>query len=154
MTGEMTFSANDRRVLRAVVHSSKGKFEGYAPHGSRDWAAIRRLVAWGLVEDVGAGWCETCPEGHDVRVYVLTEQGRGSAKEKETPTHVVALPDMRLFCPRCGGRTYPLFQKKAFLREDADLRQIFIEEHAGCTSQDPSQSLAEMLGMAQEWGQA
>jgi hypothetical protein len=65
----MTLSANDVRVLDAVERA-QSEFDGFAPHGAADWTALRRLLAAGLVECVGDGLCQTCPDGaHDTLIY-------------------------------------------------------------------------------------
>ncbi|HET9554315.1 MAG TPA: hypothetical protein VFP50_15240 [Anaeromyxobacteraceae bacterium] len=68
---------NDSRVLRAVEVAC-GEFDGFAPHGARDWVAVRRLRASGLVVQNADGRCETCPEGHDTLLYVLTSAGEAA----------------------------------------------------------------------------
>jgi hypothetical protein len=68
-------TTNDRRVLAAIERSCV-EYDGFGPHGSADWTAIRRLAARWLVDTIGHGACQTCRESHEGLIYVLTEQGR------------------------------------------------------------------------------
>lgn len=71
----MTMSSNDWRVLNACRKADE-HFDGFAPHGSRDWTAIRRLEREKLVECVAEfGMCHTCPTMHEVPVYRPTIWG-------------------------------------------------------------------------------
>jgi hypothetical protein len=48
-------SNNDQRVLREIERACQ-EYDGFMPHGSADWTAIRRLLKAGLIED--SGWSE------------------------------------------------------------------------------------------------
>ena len=62
---------NDLRVIESI-RSAVGQWDGFAPHGSRDWTAVRRLVRTGLVQSIGYGECQSCSEPHDCKLFVLT----------------------------------------------------------------------------------
>lgn len=73
---ESKLTKNDRRVLEAVEYAS-GEWDGFAPHGARDWCAIRRLHREALVDCIADyGVCQVCPDSHEVPVYVLTANGK------------------------------------------------------------------------------
>ena len=75
----MKLSANDMRVLHAMrnvlhpSHGGNGDFDGFMPHGSRDWIAIRRLLREGYVEQSNEyGTCQTCSDPHEDAMFTLT----------------------------------------------------------------------------------
>lgn len=80
---EADLSANDRRVLRAIERAAR-EWDGYFPHGTQDWTAIRRLISRGLVECTGTGACCECdnPKHNEVQaegpIYVLTADGKAA----------------------------------------------------------------------------
>ena len=58
--GAPALTENDRRVLEATEYARQ-HWDGFAPHGSRDWVAIKRLEAEGLIElEADFGTCQTC----------------------------------------------------------------------------------------------
>lgn len=65
---------NDRRVLDAIDVAC-GEYDGFMPHGARDWVAIRRLERAGMVESTDFATCCTCAEGHEGWAYTLTKKG-------------------------------------------------------------------------------
>jgi len=76
-------SAKDRQVLTSVGSANRNGWDGYVPHGSGDWSAIRRLCAAGLVrelEELGV-CCECDSVAHRaeetwVRLFVVTDAGK------------------------------------------------------------------------------
>lgn len=68
---------NDKRVLRNIEIAQR-EWDGYAPHGSSDWLAVRRLRAAGWVDEVGWGTCADCDcsEPHEGPIFALTKEGR------------------------------------------------------------------------------
>ena len=77
--GAMKLTDNDMRVLqvmRNVLHPSRGgngDFDGFMPHGSRDWLAIRRLLRDDYVEQLNEyATCQTCEEPHEDAAFTLT----------------------------------------------------------------------------------
>jgi hypothetical protein len=66
-------TANDLRVVDAVSWAEE-QWDGYCPHGARDWIAIRRLEKLGKVKSTGSGECQTCPAPHDCQIFVLTDE--------------------------------------------------------------------------------
>ena len=72
---EPRLTKNDQRVLDSVKFAC-GEWDGFAPHGSADWAGVRRLLEADLIEFVcGDGRCQTCSESHDTHVYRMKEAG-------------------------------------------------------------------------------
>lgn len=51
---------NDMRVMSAVEESIERGWDGFAPHGSADYTAIRRLMKRGEIVFVGTGECGEC----------------------------------------------------------------------------------------------
>lgn len=81
-------SANDRRVLANVGNANRNGWDGYVPHGSGDWSAIRRLCAAGLVAELDElGVCCECDSvAHNeretwVRLFVTTDAGKALTTE-------------------------------------------------------------------------
>ncbi len=76
-------TANDLRVLRAVSEACE-KFDGFIPHGPRDWVAVKRLRAAGLVQYHGEAVCQDCDtEAHrfepvELSAFTITDAGRGA----------------------------------------------------------------------------
>lgn len=72
---------NDLRVLKATAAAPSMGWDGLAPHGLRDWTAIRRLESAGLVAYAGHGICEDCDtaahrrEPTEVALYRITDAG-------------------------------------------------------------------------------
>ena len=62
---------NDLRVLESVRFAVR-QWDGFAPHGARDWVAIRRLVKAGEARSIGYGECQSCSEPHDCELFVPT----------------------------------------------------------------------------------
>jgi hypothetical protein len=71
----MNVTPNDRRVLEAIEMVC-GEWYGFAPHGTSDWTAIRRLERAGLVVGEGFGECQGCRLSHEAEIFVLTESGK------------------------------------------------------------------------------
>ena len=95
-------TANDMRVLHAmqkVLHPSlggNGDFDGFIPHGSQDWIAIRRLLQDDLIEQLNEyADCQTCNEPHEDAAFTLTHWGMREL-EMETTCSFCETPD----CPR------------------------------------------------------
>lgn len=82
----MALSENDLRVLKAVEWAEE-HFDGFAPHGNRDWVAVKRLAAEVLVERSDEyGECKTCSESHETELFKLTVYGHRELHPiKETP---------------------------------------------------------------------
>jgi hypothetical protein len=79
----VAFSKNDLRVIEGVRTASM-EWDGYCPHGQRDWTAIRRLEKAGVVESIGCGVCQSCDtQSHrdsptDVEIFRFTAAFLGS----------------------------------------------------------------------------
>jgi hypothetical protein len=78
----MKLTTNDMRVLRAMqkaLHPSlggNGDFDGFIPHGSRDWIAVRRLLRNDLIKQLNEyAECQTCPEPHEEAAFCFTHWG-------------------------------------------------------------------------------
>lgn len=72
---------NDWRVLRAVDRACR-TWDGFGPHGPRDWCAIRRLEREGFVEQAFEyGECQSCSESHECQGYRLTQRGIAALAE-------------------------------------------------------------------------
>jgi hypothetical protein len=71
----MIITANDRRVLDNIERACR-EYDGYIPHGSSDWTAIKRLEKELLVE-CSSEWgdCQTCREPHEAPMFRLTLRG-------------------------------------------------------------------------------
>lgn len=68
-------TANDGSTLWAV-HCALVEYDGFIPHGSAQWCAIRRLERMGYVRRDGYGVCCDCPdESHVAEVFALTDKG-------------------------------------------------------------------------------
>jgi hypothetical protein len=68
--GVVKLSPNDRRVLDAIKRACD-EWDGFAPHGSGDWIAIRRLCVAGLIVELDGGVCQSCSEPHDTPLFAL-----------------------------------------------------------------------------------
>lgn len=75
----MSLTTNDVRVLESI-RMMPSDWDGWAPHGSADWTAVRRLVAAGRIVGVGTGVCYDCDterhryEPTEIPMYRLPQQ--------------------------------------------------------------------------------
>lgn len=71
----LALTKNDWRVLRNIQRAC-GEWDGYTPHGSRDWIGIRRLEAEVLVERSNEyAECQSCREPHEGWAFRLSIWG-------------------------------------------------------------------------------
>lgn len=76
----MGLSENDERVLEFMRHMPSD-WDGWAPHGQRDWVAVGRLLAANLIEHAGVGVCMDCDSAThrrdptDVDLFRLVRSG-------------------------------------------------------------------------------
>ena len=97
----MKRTANDMRVLLVIQNvlrpslGGNGDFDGFIPHGSGDWLAVRRLSREGLVEQLDEyAECQTCSEPHDGAAFFLTHWGlRELGTEDPCPFSCPFCPD-------------------------------------------------------------
>ena len=75
----MSLTTNDMRVLESI-RMMPSDWDGWAPHGSADWTAVRRLVAAGRIVGFGTGVCCDCDterhryEPTEIPMYRLAQQ--------------------------------------------------------------------------------
>ena len=75
-----------KSIVEAILQSPKATevYDGYMPHGSRDWTAIRRLQREALVEASNDfADCMTCPTMHEGPAFRLTVHGMHAVEPTE-----------------------------------------------------------------------
>lgn len=85
---------NDKRVLRAVGRQCE-EYDAFAPHGSAEWRAVRRLCVAGFARMTGElGMCVDCDSQRHREVetwidgVVLTDAGKSLLAEQEAANGV------------------------------------------------------------------
>ena len=79
----MSLSANSQRVLEAI-RDLPAEWDGWAPHGMRDWTGVVQLLAANLIEHAGHGVCQNCDnpkhrrEPTEVPMFRLAPEGGAS----------------------------------------------------------------------------